>query len=382
MDWLPALGSSTALTIPAFLFVLTIIIFVHEMGHFLVARWCNVAVDAFSIGFGPELFGWTDRQGTRWKLAAVPLGGYVKFAGDENAASVPDREAIARMSPAQRSTSFYLKPVWQRAAVVAAGPAANFVLAIAIFAIFFMTSGRPMVNAVVSQVLPDTPAAEAGFEPGDAIVAIDGDEVRSFNEVQRVVASAAGRELLITVQRDGELLDLAATPERRERTDRFGTHSSGVLGIQHDIGGEGVPHEVLGPFAAIGAGAGETWYITKRTGEVVYGIITGTESARQLGGPIRIAQVSGEVATLGIAALFTLAAMLSVSIGLVNLLPIPILDGGHLMFYAVEAIRGKPLSERKQEFGFRIGLTLVLLLMAYVTFINDLDLPGLIDRLS
>ncbi|MBJ3775544.1 RIP metalloprotease RseP [Acuticoccus mangrovi] len=372
MDWITSFGANAASYILPFLFVLGIIIFVHEMGHFLVARWCGVAVDAFSIGFGPELLGWVDRHGTRWKLSAIPLGGYVKFAGDENAASVPDRAVLAAMNEEERRTSFFLKPLWQRAAIVAAGPVANFILAIAIFSIFFMISGRPVADAVVSAVEPDSPAAAAGFEPGDVIVAIDGDKVRSFSTVQRTVASAAGSPLTFTVERGGERLELVATPELRELTDPFGNpYSSGVLGVRREVGAEGIPRERLGPIGAIGAGAAETWYITTRTVDVVTGIFSGTQSASQLGGPIRVAQLSGEVAGLGIAALFSLAAMLSVSIGLINLLPVPMLDGGHLLFYLIEGVRGRPLSERAQDVGFRIGLALVLLLMGFATF-NDI----------
>ncbi|MEO1103752.1 MAG: RIP metalloprotease RseP, partial [Pseudomonadota bacterium] len=203
MEWISSLGANAAGYILPFLFVLGIIIFVHEMGHFLVARWCGVAVDAFSIGFGPEILGRTDKHGTRWKLSVVPLGGYVKFAGDENVASVPDHEKIAHMSEAERRTSFFLKPLWQRAAIVAAGPIANFILAIAIFAIYFSVAGRPMADAVVSAVEPESPAAAAGFEPGDVITGIDGRNIRSFSDVQRAVASAVGNELAFTVDRGG-----------------------------------------------------------------------------------------------------------------------------------------------------------------------------------
>lgn len=372
MELITWLSANVAGYILPFLFVLGIIIFVHEMGHFLVARWCGVAVDAFSIGFGPEIAGFDDKHGTRWKLSVVPLGGYVKFSGDENVASVPDRDAIAKMSDQERKTSFFLKPLWQRAAIVAAGPIANFLLAILIFAVYFAIAGRPMADAVISGVQPDSPAAIAGFEPGDAIVSIDGRQIRSFSNLQRIVASAAGRELTFVVNRDGTDVTLVATPERRELTDPFGNpYTQAVLGVRRDVGEEGIPRERLGPLAAVGAGVGETWYITKRTVEVVGGIIVGTQSASQLGGPIRVAQVSGEVAAISIAALFSLAAMLSVSIGLINLMPIPMLDGGHLMFYAIEAVRGRPLSERAQDVGFRIGLGLVLLLMCFATF-NDI----------
>lgn len=372
MEWITSIASDAAGIALPFLFVLGIIVFFHELGHFLVARWCGVAVEAFSIGFGPELIGGYDRRGTRWKLSAIPLGGYVKFAGDENVAGVPDQEALAGMSEAERRSSFYLKPLWQRAATVAAGPIANFILAIVIFSIFFMIYGRPMADAVISAVQPDSPAAAAGFEPGDVILAIDGDEVRDFSTMQRIVASAAERPLRFTVERDGREVELVATPERRELTDPFGNpYTSGVLGVRRDVGEDGIPRETLGPVGAVEAGIGETWYITKRTVEVVGGIIVGTQSASQLGGPLRVAQVSGEVASIGLAALFSLAAMLSVSIGLINLLPIPMLDGGHLMFYAIEAVRGRPLSERAQDVSFRFGLALVLLLMGFATF-NDI----------
>ncbi|MEM7693526.1 MAG: RIP metalloprotease RseP [Pseudomonadota bacterium] len=372
MEFVTEIGSNVAGYALPFLFVLGIIIFVHEMGHFLVARWCGVAVDAFSIGFGPELLGRTDRVGTRWKLCAIPLGGYVKFAGDENVASVPDKAAVDRMSEAERRTSFQLKPLWQRAAIVAAGPIANFILAIAIFAIYFAVAGRPMADAVISSVEPESPAAIAGFEAGDAILAIDGRNMRSFSDVQRVVASAAGEDLTFTIDRGGSTLDLVATPERRELTDPLGNpFTQGVLGVRRDVGAEGIPRQRLGPVGALSAGVEETIYITRRTVEVVGGIIVGTQSASQLGGPIRVAQVSGEVASISIAALFTLAAMLSISIGLINLMPIPMLDGGHLLFYAVEGLRGRPLSERAQDVGFRIGLGLVLLLMGFATF-NDI----------
>ena len=370
MEFLSWLGSGVAY-LPPFLFVLGIIVFVHEMGHFLVARWCSVAVDAFSIGFGPELFGWMDKHGTRWKLSAIPLGGYVKFAGDENAASVPNREHLASMTEAERRTSFYLKPLWQRAAIVAAGPIANFLLAIAIFAIFFMVSGRPSVDATITGVEPNSPAAAAGFEPGDTIVAIDGSKVDDFNDVLRTVTSAAGRTLEFSVERGTETIILDATPESRDMKDEFGNpYTAGFLGVSRMNQASEVRREYLGPIAAVRAGVEETAYITTRTFEVVYGILTGTQSANQLGGPIRVAKVSGEMASLGFQALFALAAMLSVSIGIINLLPIPMLDGGHLLFYAIEGLRGRPLSERAQDVGFRIGLALVLLLMGFATF-ND-----------
>ena len=372
METVSTLITSAPSYIIPFLLVLGLIVFVHEMGHFLVARWCGVAVDRFSIGFGPEIVGRTDRHGTRWTLAVVPLGGYVKFAGDDNAASVPDRAALARMTEAEKRTNFQLKPLWQRAAVVVAGPVANFLLAIAIFAVFFMLQGKPVTDTEISAVVPDSPAAEAGFQPGDSILAIEGRTLESFSDLQRAVSRSPGEPLVFTVERGGERLEITATPERRELEDAVGgTYVAGVLGVQREVGDEGIARERLGPVAAVGAGVSETWFITTRTVEVVSGIVTGTQPASQLGGPLRIAQVSGEVASMGIAALFSLAAMLSVSIGLINLAPIPLLDGGHLLFYGIEAIRGRPVPERAQDVGFRIGLFLVLLLMGFATF-NDI----------
>lgn len=374
MEFLGSLGFDIGRYIIPFLFVLTLIVFVHEMGHFLVARWCGVKVSTFSVGFGPELVGRTDRHGTRWKFSVIPLGGYVKFAGDENAASVPDHEAIANMSEEERRTSFFLKPVWQRAAVVAAGPIANFLLAIVIFALLFSLNGRPVIEARISAVEPGTPAAEAGFQPGDLILSVDGEPIESFSEVQRIVSGSPGEEMTFVVEREGERITIEATPERRELEDPFGNpYTTALLGIRRVETSDVLPRQYLGPVEAIGAGVAETAFIVTRTFDVLGGIVTGQQSADQLGGPIRIAQISGDVATLGLTALIGLAAVLSVSIGLINLFPIPMLDGGHLVFYAIEAVRGRPLGERAQDIGFKIGLAFVLGLFILVTF-NDLRL--------
>jgi len=355
-----------------FLFVLTIVVFFHELGHFLVARWCGVKVLAFSIGFGPEIVGFNDRYGTRWKIAAVPLGGYVKFFGDENAASVPDREAAAEMSEAEKKVSFIHQAVGPRAAVVVAGPVANFILAIAIFAAVFMTVGKQTTSARVDAVQPNSAAQAAGFLPGDLVVAIDGEKIDNFADMQRIVSISAGETLNIEVERVGVHLTLKATPQLRELKDAFGnTHRLGVLGISRSMAPGDIKTEKMGPLKAVAEGARETWFVVDRTLAYIGGVFTGREAADQLGGPIRIAQVSGEVATVGFVALIHLSAVLSVSIGLLNLFPIPLLDGGHLLFYAIEAIRGRPLSERAQEVGFRIGLAIVVMLMIFATF-NDI----------
>jgi regulator of sigma E protease len=355
-----------------FLFVLSIVVFFHELGHFLVARWCGVRVLTFSIGFGPELIGFNDRHGTRWKIAAIPLGGYVKFFGDENAASVPDQATIAAMTPEEQRDSFVHKSVPQRVAIVAAGPIANFLLAIVIFAAVFMTFGKQITSARVDTIQPDSAAAAAGFQPGDLVVAIDGRAIESFTDMQRIVGSSAGRPLEIVVDRGGVRTPLKAVPALREVKDSFGNvHRIGVLGISRSMAPGDVRTERVAPLAAVTMGVEETWFVIERTMAYLGGVVLGRESADQLGGPIRIAQVSGQVASVGMAALIHLAAVLSVSIGLLNLFPIPLLDGGHLLFYGIEAIRGRPLSERAQELGFRIGLAIVLMLMTYATF-NDI----------
>jgi regulator of sigma E protease len=372
MGGLGAFGGGLVGYLVPFLFVLTIVVFFHELGHFLVARLCGIKVLVFSIGFGPEIVGFYDRYGTRWKISAVPLGGYVKFFGDENAASVPDHEAAAAMSEAEKTVSFVHKPVGPRAAVVAAGPIANFVLAVAIFAGVFMAVGKQTTSARVDAVLPGSAALAAGFQPGDLVVAIDGTKIGSFGDMQRIVSVSADEPLNIIVERGGVHVTLKATPKLKELKDNFGNvHRLGVLGISRSMAPGDVKTQKVGPLQAVVMGVQETWFVVDRTLSYIGGVFTGREAADQLGGPIRIAQVSGQVATAGFVALIHLTAVLSVSIGLLNLFPIPLLDGGHLLFYGIEAARGRPLSERAQEVGFRIGLAIVVMLMIFATF-NDI----------
>jgi regulator of sigma E protease len=369
---LGAFGGNLVSYVVPFLFVLTIVVFFHELGHFLIARWCGVRVLVFSIGFGPEIVGFYDRYGTRWKISAVPLGGYVKFFGDENAASVPDHEAAATMSESERAVSFIHKPVGSRAAVVAAGPIANFVLAIAIFAGVFMTVGKQSTSARVDAVQPASAAQAAGFQPGDLVLAIDGQKIDNFADMQRIVSVNAGEPLNVEVERGGVHVTLKATPQLKELKDSFGNvHRLGVLGISRSMAPGDIKTEKANPLQAVVMGAQETWFVVDRTLSYIGGVFTGREAADQLGGPIRIAQVSGQVASVGFVALIHLTAVLSVSIGLLNLFPIPLLDGGHLLFYGIEAARGRPLSERAQEVGFRIGLAIVVMLMIFATF-NDI----------
>ena len=354
-----------------FLIVLTIVVFFHELGHYLVARWNKVDIEAFAIGFGKELFGFTDKHGTRWKLCMIPLGGYVKFKGDSNAASVPDFDGLAKMSDAEKAGSFEHKRVGQRAAVVAAGPIANFILAIVIFTGTFYFVGRYVTDPVVVEVQKDSAAELAGFQPEDLIIKIDDDPISSFSDIQRIVAPNPDVELKFLVRRSGRDVTLLATPKSREMTDRFGnTQKVGMIGIISNNKAGNLRRKEYGLFEATGAAVGETWYVITRTLGYLGDIIVGKQSADQLGGPIRIAKVSGDVATLGVAALLNLAAVLSISIGLLILFPVPMLDGGHLVFYAYEAIRGRPLSENAQEIGFRIGLAAILMLMVFATW-ND-----------
>jgi regulator of sigma E protease len=354
-----------------FLFVLTIVVFFHELGHFLVARWAGVKVLTFSLGFGPELAGFNDRHGTRWKISAVPLGGYVKFFGDDSEASTPSSEALASMTEEERAGSFHHKKVGPRAAIVAAGPIANFLLAIVIFTCLFTFFGKPSTTARVDQVEAGSAAAAAGFQVGDVVTAIDDKPIGSFSDMQRMVGTRAGEPLTFTIKRGDSTLQLHGTPELKEVKDPFGNaHRLGVLGITRKTSAGEVTTERVDPATAFWLGVKETWFVIDQTLSYIGNVFTGRASADQIGGPIRIAQISGQVATLGITPLLHLAAVLSISIGLLNLFPVPLLDGGHLLFYAAEVARGRPLTDRSQEYGFRFGLVLVLMLMVFA-FYND-----------
>ena len=389
--------------VAAFLLVLTVVVFVHELGHFLVARRCGVMVSTFSIGFGREIFGFVDRHGTRWRVAWIPLGGYVKFIDDENAASVPgkqsgtdetsrsgtgryttgqmDNSASAaaeqandqqrQLTPEEKAGRFHTKPIWKRAAVVAAGPIANFILAIAIFAIMFMIYGQYKLSPKVQGVVPGSPAAAAGFKAGDLVRRVNGKEIDDFAELQQIVATSPKRQLKVAVERSGDLVTLSVTPILKERYDRIaGKHMRPEIGLQASRDRSLVSHRDVGPLHAVQLGAERTWTIISQTVNYINDIIWQRQRADQVGGIIRIADASGKVAQLGPEYIIQFIAFLSVSIGFINLLPIPLLDGGHLMFYAVEAVRGRPLSDRTQEMSFKVGLALVISLMLFATW-ND-----------
>jgi len=363
---------SAVLAVVSFLVVLSIVVFVHEFGHFLVARWCGVSVRTFSIGFGKEICGFTDRKGTRWRIAWIPLGGYVKFVDDENAASQPSAETLARLTPEERRGAFQAKPIWQRAAVVFAGPAANFLLALVIYTAVNFTVGIHTIAPRIGEVKPGMPAAAAGFQPGDLITSIDGEAIEGFEDVQRIIAGNGNRKLHFGIDRSGEKLTLEVTPQVLEQSDTFGgTFRRGLIGITPSTKPESVDTKQVGLIEALRLGVRETYMDIAQTLQGIGDILTRRQAADQMGGPILMAQVTAKVAGLGAEPMLRWIAFISANIGFLNLLPVPVLDGGHLLFYAIEAVRRRPLSRRMQEIGFQIGIALVLMLMVYVNM-NDI----------
>jgi regulator of sigma E protease len=348
----------------AFIVVLGVLVFVHELGHYLAARWRGVMVETFSIGFGRTIWGWTDKHGTAWKVSWLPLGGYVKLHGQERPQDVP-AEIRAAWQPGR---TFHEKSVGSRAIVIAAGPFANFLLAMVLFAGLFMAIGKPVTLPVVGGVMPDSAAAHAGLLANDRIVSIDGTPVNTFEDLQRIVIEHPDTKLSMTLQRDGKPLTLPVTTGSHEA----GGQKQGLLGVR---GGLMEYHHVSAP-AAIWGGVTQTWTITRDTFTGLAQMIGGRRSTDELGGPLRIAQLSGQVAQLGVASLISFIAVLSVNLGLINLLPIPVLDGGHLLFYLAEAVRGRPLPSRALEYGFRAGLALIGCLFVFATW-NDLTHLGL-----
>lgn len=354
--------------IVVFLIVLTVLIYVHEWGHYWVAKRNGVRVEVFSIGFGPEIFGWTNAAGTRWKISAIPLGGYVKMFGE----NIEDEETgePAEMTEAEKAVSFHHKSLRQRAAIVFAGPAVNFLFAIATFAALAMFQGSATPLAVVGEVLPQSAAAAAGFAKNDRIVAIDEKDVATFEDLRRIVMDNPGRELTFHVVRAEKQAAIKATPKSADSKDEAGnTRKIGLLGIRPSV--DHVRHDRHNPAAALWIGVEQTFAYSANILVYVGDMISGSRDAKDLGGPLRIAKISGEMAQKGVEYVVFIMAVLSVNLGLINLFPIPMLDGGHLAFYAAEAIRGKPLGPKVQEYGFRFGLILVLILMVFVTW-NDL----------
>lgn len=352
----------------SFVAVLTVVVFVHELGHYLVARWAGVRIEVFSVGFGPELFGFTDSHGTRWKVSALPLGGYVKMFGDREEGEA-EADYTRAMTAAERGVSFFHKPVSKRAAIVAAGPAANYVFAALVFMALFATYGQQTSANLVGEVTPGSAAEAAGIAPGDRIVEINGQVITRFEQIVNIVGLGLGEPLTVVVERDGQRLTLKAQPQIVETTDNFGNvQRVGRLGIRSDGSVQVVRY---GPVGAAGAAISETFNASANILRAVGQMIAGTRSSEELGGVLRIAKMSGDVATLGFPAWVTFTAMLSINLGLINLFPVPMLDGGHLAFYAAEAARGRRLSRRAEEWGLRIGLAMVLTLFVFATW-NDL----------
>jgi regulator of sigma E protease len=364
-------------TILSFLLVIGPLIFVHELGHYFVGRWFGIKAEAFSIGFGREIAGWTDKRGTRWKLAWLPLGGYVKFAGDMNAAGQPSPEWLA-LPAEERARTFQAKPVWKRFLVVLAGPMTNFLAAILILTGFNLAYGVPRTPPVIGAFTANSPAAAAGLRAGDRIVSIDGKSVDRFEDILPVVALKIGGPLKLEVERGGRRFKRDVRPLVVLETDRFGNKASRpMLGI-------GAAEQVLSPVSPLGAVAAsvqQCWLVVTTTVKGLGQIVTGRRSVKEMGGPLKIAKFSGEQASMGLLTFFWFLAVISINLGFINLLPIPMLDGGHLFFYGIEAVRRKPLRPEAQEWAFRTGLAALLALMILVTF-NDLASFGLWSKLG
>jgi regulator of sigma E protease len=356
-----------------FLALLTVLVFVHEYGHYIVARWCGVRVEVFSIGFGPELFGWTDSRGTRWKVSAIPLGGYVKMFGQ--GANLLEGEAGKAMSEADRKVAFDYKSVWRRMAVVAAGPIFNYIFAVILFAAIFAIHGKDVAAPVVGEVMAGSAADEAGLRPGDRILALNGGSVSTFDDIREYIQLNLDQEIAITLERNGQQQTVQVHPTVNVETDMLGKELRvGRLGIQ-----SGLSERVsLGPIDSAVEGVSRVIDISGAMLKGLWQMVTGVRPADELGGVLRIGYLSGEIAQIGPWAMMMFAAMLSVNLGLVNLFPIPLLDGGHLTYYAIEAARGRPLGERTQEWGFRLGIAFVLGLMLFATW-NDLVYLNIIN---
>ena len=359
-------------------FVCTIgpLVFFHEFGHYIVGRLFGVGAETFSIGFGREIFGWTDRSGTRWKVGWLPLGGFVRFVGDENAASspVPEEDVPEEL----RARSFHHKPVWQRFLVVLAGPMANFLLAILIFAAFFATLGFPRTPPVVTRIAPASSAQQAGLAAGDRILSVDGRTTDNFEKLASYVVLRPDEQVTLEILRDGERRQVSARIARQVEADRFGQRFEiGRLGVY----AEGREYVRLRPLELLPTATGYAFQLTRSMIDGLWQILSGRRSVKDLGGPLKIAQIAGQQASLGAFEFIQLLAFFSINLGFINLLPVPMLDGGHLFFYTVEAVRRRPVSLQAQDWAFRGGLALILALMLFTT-VNDLDSFGLWDRLE
>ncbi len=362
------------LIILAFICALGPLVFVHEFGHYFVARLFKIPAEVFSIGFGRELFGWNDKQGTRWKVAWLPLGGYVRFVGDMTPASNPAQESD--VPPHLRDSAFQFRPVWQRFLVVLAGPAANFLTAILIFAAFFMAYGSPRTN-IIGIIQPGSAAAAAGLKPGDKILSIANRDTPNFDDIRAVVTLRPKETVPVLFDRSGQQRTVNVLLAADTVTDQFGEKfERGLLGVYPSA----TALQPLGPVQAFGEACSYTWRITVSMVDGLRQVISGRRGTGDVGGPIKIAKIAGQQATLGLLPFVQLLALFSINLGFINLLPVPMLDGGHLFFYAVEAVRRRPLSARALEWAFRGGLAVLLALVVFTT-VNDLGSIGLWDRL-
>ena len=360
----------------AFLCAIGPLVLFHELGHYWVARLLGVGAEQFSIGFGHEIAGWTDKRGTRWKIGWLPLGGYVRFVGDMNPASQPDHDA--KLAPEVRSRAFHLRPVWQRFLIVLAGPAANFILAIAIFAAFFLAFGMPNTPPVAGGIQAGSTAARIGLVTGDRILSIAGQETASFEDLRRIVSIRPNEDVVIRFEHKGAMRSANARIGTEQRTDEFGqVYQVGLLGLLPPERN----FERMSVIDAIPAATVVTAKITRSIFDVVGQIVIGQRSVKEVGGPLRMAQVAGQQASLGVFDFTYLLALFSINLGFINLLPVPMLDGGHLVFYAAEAVRRRPVSERAQDWAFRGGLAVLLALLLFTT-VNDLATFGLFERLG
>ena len=361
-----------------FIILITVVVFIHEYGHYYIAKKYGVGVTDFSIGFGKEIIGWNDKSGTRWKICWIPLGGYVKFFGDRNVFSQSEQaEVLKKYNKEDQKKLFILKPLYQRSLIVAAGPIANFVLAVLIFIFIYMFVGKDMTPAIVNEVQKDSPAMVGGLKNQDIILEIDGNEVKSIMEVSKYITMSTSDFIDFKVKRSYEELILKVKPNIVEGEDGLGNKiNKRMVGIKLGAYNNKVNHVKLGPAQALYHAGYEVYFVSVSSLKYIGGMILGKADTSQLGGPIRIAKISGQVATFGVLAFISMMAYISISLGLINLFPIPMLDGGHLMFYAFEKVLGRPLSQKTQEGFFRIGLFLLLSLMFFTTF-NDLKDLGL-----
>lgn len=357
----------------SFVVIISVIVFIHEFGHFWMARRAGVRVETFAIGFGPELFGRNDKKGTRWKVCLVPMGGYVKMFGDDGAASTPDAAKLKTMTASERREAFHTQSLVAKSAIVSAGPIANFILAIVIFTFFFSYYGKPSASAQLGEVKVEGAAAKAGLQKDDIILELGGSTIKEFQDIRSIVAMSPEIALPVVYQRGDKKLTATLTPEAQESTDVFGNKARiGVIGVASGL----VTHEKLGVADAFSASVRETYTMSERTLQAIGQMFTGKRSANELSGILRIGEYSGDAVHQGLQMVLWFMAVLSINLGLINLFPIPMLDGGHLVFYLIEAVRGKPLPEKAQEYFFRFGFGVLVVLMVFATF-NDLKHFGI-----